>query len=900
MFSNLIKLENLNDYNNEAEKCIKPFLYKNSSIDDEENENFIQVERPNLINIKKIKKKNYNRKERGEISLTDCLACSGCVTNEETTFLKSQNCIEIINTVKKKKINIISLSLQSVTALSVYYKLPISTIQKKLCFFFKSLNFHYVYDSSLGELITLNEAKKEFLEYFFKNNETYENNNIYPGDDHVGNVNRQKKKNILIRKIFNDKNKKKKNPSYNDNNNDNNKNNDYDNYNDYDNDNYKNISSYSNNSSNKFSLQYKDKKIGPKTFPLICSHCSGAVIYGEKNFDDDLLNSFSKIKSSQDIQGIILKILHLHNSVLYTYPSLNKYIYNNFFRLYNYKFNWLNICRKHFLKNYRFNDNASKKKNNNFDNNNDNDMGVFKEMETLNIYDINHVYLLYCFDKKLEACRIHEEQQISIENNMKNYLSRQNVDYNIFIKKEQDQNKFYCVDAVMTTVELIELINNMNIDFYTLPELYVDNIYNLIKRICQDDIRGVQNIVGASSDVLNENVSSTTKMKHIKNNDDDDDNDDDNNDDDNNDDDNNDDDNNDDDDNEDDDNNDNNNYDDDNNDDNNNNNNNIHTAEEYKDKSVATGNMNEENKKNNIMLNHTEVNYMKYIYDDLFLHYLIRCSHKNNISMGYGEEIFKYVCKEIFNLQVDENRFNLKYEDIIVLSLFNNNNCVFRVILSYGFKSMHNVLRKIKELKNEHTKNYKNVDEQVLHHDQNKYHINITYNLLFNDRIDYVELMACEKGCLFGCAQNIFSEPVEKFSYCSCNNFDIFKKLDKQEIISNFDFLQESNDKKKKETNKFCCNENHKNYVMNSLCNNNNNNNIHTAEEYKDKEKLFKKLFNTMHDDQYILYVNSKNCIYDHTINSFLKNIFHVFNNANFHLFKATFSSKKKLDIINW
>ncbi|KNC35118.1 hypothetical protein PFLG_00065, partial [Plasmodium falciparum RAJ116] len=172
---------------------------------------------------------------------------------------------------------------------------------------------------------------------------------------------------------------------------------------------------YSNNSSNKFSLQYKDKKIGPKTFPLICSHCSGAVIYGEKNFDDDLLNSFSKIKSSQDIQGIILKILHLHNSVLYTYPSLNKYIYNNFFRL------------KHFLKNYRFNDNASKKKNNNFDNNNDNDM--------------------------LEACRIPQEQQISIEI-YENYLSRQNVDYNIFIPKEQHQNKFSCVDAVMTTIEL--------------------------------------------------------------------------------------------------------------------------------------------------------------------------------------------------------------------------------------------------------------------------------------------------------------------------------------------------------------------------------------------------------------------------------------------------------------
>ncbi|CAC9696221.1 cytosolic Fe-S cluster assembly factor NAR1, putative [Plasmodium sp. DRC-Itaito] len=851
MFSNSIKLENLNDFNKEAEKCIKPFIYNNSSIDDRENENFIKLERPNLINIKKRKKKNYNRKERGEISLTDCLACSGCITNEETTFLKSQNCIEIINSVKKKKINIISLSLQSITALSVYYKLPISTIEKKLCFFFKCLNFHYVYDSSLGELITLNEAKKEFLEYFFKNNDTFEKN-IYPCDDNV--------------ESKNDKKKKKKTAS--------------------DNDNDKKVSLYSNNSSNKFSLQYIDKKIVQKTFPLICSHCSGTVIYGEKNFEDDLLNSFSKIKSSQDIQGIILKILHLHNSVIYTYPSLNNYIYNNFFRLYNYKFNWINICKKHFLKNYTFNDNPSKKKNYNFDN--DNTMSVFKEMKTLNIYDINHVYLLYCFDKKLEACRIHEEQQTSIENNMKNYLSCQNVDYNIFVKNEQDQNKFYCVDAVMTTVELVDLINNMNIDFYTLPELNIDNIYKLIKRTCQDDLHKVSNIVSGLSDILNENDSSITKMENVNNNDENNEN------------------------NENNDNNNINNY-------HNINNYNILTTEEYKDKSVSPVNMKKQNKKNNIMLNHTEVSYMKYIYDDFFLRYLIRSSYKNNISMGYGEEIFKYVCKEIFNFSVDEERFNLKYEDIIVLSLFKNNNCVFRVILSYGFKSMHNVLRKIKELKNENLKSYKNNDEQVSHFDHNKmnYDINITYDLLFNGRIDYVELMACEKGCLFGCAQNIFVEPVEKFSYCSCNNFDIFKKLDKQEMISNFDFLQVSNDKKKKETNKFCCNENYKNYVMNSLYkennnyneynnNNNNNNNNNDQDEnlffseYKDKEKLFKKLFNTMHDDKYTLYVNSTNCIYDHTINSFLKNIFQVFNNETFHLFKTTFSSKKKLDITNW
>ncbi|SOV21649.1 cytosolic Fe-S cluster assembly factor NAR1, putative [Plasmodium sp. DRC-Itaito] len=875
MFSNSIKLENLNDYNNEAEKCIKPFLYNNSSNDNKENENIIQVERPNLINIKKIKKKNYyNKKERGEISLTDCLACSGCVTNEETTFLKSQNYIEIINTVKKKKINIMSLSLQSVTALSVYYKLPVLTIQKKLCFFFKSLNFDYVYDSSLGELITLNEAKKEFLEYFFKNNDVYENN-IYRSDGHVENMNHKKKKNIFISKIFNDKNKtKNKIPSHNDNIDNmvsmNNMNNAYDEDDKY-------VSLCSNNSSNIFSLQYIEKQIGKKTLPLICSHCSGTVLYGEKNFDDDILNSLSKTKSSQDIQGIILKILHLHNSVINTYPCLNDYyIYNNFFKLYNYKFNWISICNKYFNRNYRFNENLLKTKKKYINNDDDdNNMTVLNDMEVLNIYDINHVYLLYCFDKKLEACRIYEEQQTSIENNMKNYLSGQNIDYNIFVRNEQNKNKFYGVDAVMTTVELIEMIKNMNIDFYTLPELNIDNIYKLIKRTCQNYVSGSNNITSGLSDILNERDTNSNNKKNKKINN--------------------------------------------NNNINKNNNinscssssNNVCSVDEYL--YVNTINDKEEKKKNKVILSYfEETKYMKYIYDDLFLRYLIRSSHKNNISMGYGEEIFKYVCKEIFNFEVDkELGLNLKYEDIIVLSLFKNNTCMFRVILSYGFKSMHNVLRKIKELKNENIKNYKNMDEQISHVDDNKneYDINITYNLRFNGRIDYVELMACEKGCLFGCAQNIFSQHVEKFSNCSCNNIDIFKKIAKQEVISNFDFLQVSNDNKKKEKKKFCCNENHKNYIMNSLYKENNNNNEYINNndqehnnifKYKDKEKLFMKLYDTMHDDKYTLYVNSNDCIYDETINSFLKNIFHAFNHGTFHLFKATFSSKKKLDITNW
>ncbi|CAD2083894.1 cytosolic Fe-S cluster assembly factor NAR1, putative [Plasmodium vinckei brucechwatti] len=815
MFSNAIKLENLNDYYNDAEECIKPFLYAS-----EANEN--KIEKPNLININKKRNvkngKNKNNNERGEISLTDCLACSGCVTNEETNFLKNQNSIEILNNLKKKKINIISLSLQSLTALSVYYKLPIHTTQKKLCFFFKSLNFDYVYDSSLSELIALDQAKQEFLSYFYKKNpdlckqtktklDTTQtpSNDTKTGDKPFGGIFKKFKS-----KVINHESKKEND----------------------------NTNETQNNSNNRSIKLHNDKELlndyedtidykWDENFPIICSHCTGSVIYGEKKLDDNILNAFSKLRSSQDIQGIILKLLHIQNS-LYTYPLLKKQLANSFFDMYKYKLKFIKSCEKYYLKN----NNLLK---NTYTSNNDEKENSANKTDghtPVSIYEINHVYLLYCFDKKLESQRNSISQKDAVDKNIATYLNyfslnniANNIDLNSFYNtttKTNLNNGFYSVDSVLTTVELVELINKLQINFYALPEINIDNIYPLFEKI---------NKFESSNNNTNITITNSVGIENSK-------------------------------------------------------------QEENDKKKIQ--NASDENpvlqKENNFNES------LRLIYQN-FSDKIIRCSNKNNISMGYGEEIFKYVCNKIYGYNLDENNFNFKYNDIIVFSLYENDICVFRVVLSYGFKSMYNVLKKIKEgiyIKR----------EEIKKDSKKTYNVKINYDLQFNGQIDYVELMACEKGCLFGCAQNIFDEyDIPDLSTCSCYNLNIFKKVAEQTVIQNFDFLSIEYDNKNTFSknveipNYICCSSSHhKTSSMNNL-----SSQIKYNENKKtDKEKLFQDLYNQIHNDEYTKYVNSDESTNDSTVNSFLNNVFNIFNTKTFHIFKTTLTSKKKMDIINW
>ncbi|KAL9643265.1 hypothetical protein ABK040_014721 [Willaertia magna] len=157
--------------------CIKPLL-------DEEKNNKNQ-EKPSEVIVQKPKEKKISK-----IELSDCLACSGCITSAESILVNQQSIdqfLEIINNNKQVQNVyenlIISLSTQSVASIASFYN--ISSIREcfeYLSYFFKQ---HFgaiaVFDISLlSRTITQIEMCEEFIEKFNKNNENQKKNTNLP------------------------------------------------------------------------------------------------------------------------------------------------------------------------------------------------------------------------------------------------------------------------------------------------------------------------------------------------------------------------------------------------------------------------------------------------------------------------------------------------------------------------------------------------------------------------------------------------------------------------------------------------------------------------------------------------------------------------------------------------
>lgn len=925
MFSNAVKLVDLNDLNEDAQDCTNTSLYnkdKKKQGDGTEG-TFIKV-------------KKSGKKERSQISLSDCLSCSGCLSNEEVGFLKSQNGIEILNTAKKKKINIISFSLQSITALSVYFNLPINVVKNKLCYFFKSIHFDYVYDCSLSELIALVETRNEFVQYFYKKSPeffTEENGELHEYLHHldlckcrnkIGNhinkkiqvsvatnqkpVSKVNSSNVLsikskslvgnkqIERSLNGKLKNLKNEQGI-------KKQEITNHNLE-----KNIkkeilkkkkSDQGITKGDTINHNNSENNIKNEKFicPIICTHCSGTVIYGEKTFEENIIESFSKVKSSQQIQGFLLKFLHLQCGLQHI-NCLKYFLRYNVFDFYMNTFQSYAICKKQFLKNLNFLRGTVVPHN-----------GKEQESEidsllnhcSLNIHDINHVCLLYCFDKKVEAVRTSSEEQKALKHNLKKYIQselcevntendqkKEEVILNHKGKKTKDKEKekvekVQFVDSVITSIELIELMKEMKIDFYALPECPLDNMYSLLlhslslglheqKYEKKGNVKEGKQIMKVPNNVKKK--SSNEKMEMQK---------------------------------------------------------------EVKEEPLVPIKTLNENMKS-----------LKIFYDTNAMVTTLRSGYKMNWSMGYGEELFKFVCRKIFHYDIEDSFFNFKYQDVTVLSLLQNGECVFRVILSYGYRSMYEVMlllnngitnnnfssevekRIIKKTEiNEKMGNERGKDscanQDISHIDkyQTNFEVKVTHDLEIVGRIDYVELMACENGCLFGCAQNIFSEKVNKNYACVCHNLNILKQINQRENIENLDFISESENsdenqtngesvfksnykcecgkerKIQKESSKSSINKETIEKETNMFYENLNRPPIIDFDNIS-KYDLFSSLDTMMHNDDYSIYVDSEFCAADSSVQRTLKNVHRIFDTNNFNIMKNTFSSKKNINITNW
>ena len=165
-FSGALQLTDLDDFIGPSQECIKP----------------VKVERNPGIATSSIRLSDDGRylaksqdgleKElpKAEITLADCLACSGCVTSAETVLINQQSHHEVLKTLadlgqasSSFDCAILSLSPQSRASLAVKHGLSLLDINKRLNTVFLKLGFRVMLDVTVMRDLSLVESSQEFL-----------------------------------------------------------------------------------------------------------------------------------------------------------------------------------------------------------------------------------------------------------------------------------------------------------------------------------------------------------------------------------------------------------------------------------------------------------------------------------------------------------------------------------------------------------------------------------------------------------------------------------------------------------------------------------------------------------------------------------------------------------------
>ena len=197
-------LTDLNDYLGPSQACIKPVEVKSVPAEDSEateNEGGTAATEISIdhdgsyyegrngqaggSSSSQQKQRARTKLETAEISLNDCLACSGCVTSAESVLITMQSQEEMRRAVTEQRetstrtLRVASISPQSLASLAarLLHSLPHLLQQshtdaslKTLLlirirhFLGKYFDFHHVYDTTFARHISLAEHKKEFFE----------------------------------------------------------------------------------------------------------------------------------------------------------------------------------------------------------------------------------------------------------------------------------------------------------------------------------------------------------------------------------------------------------------------------------------------------------------------------------------------------------------------------------------------------------------------------------------------------------------------------------------------------------------------------------------------------------------------------------------------------------------
>ncbi|EJW85986.1 hypothetical protein WUBG_03101 [Wuchereria bancrofti] len=151
-FSGIIKISNVSDFIAPSQACILPLQSKESDVE-------VQIRVRS-----RSKKVDDNAVKKVEITLKDCLACSGCITSAETVLIKEQSKLKFLEGLAKAKLSVMTVSPQSIASIAYKRGCHLSEAVRLIARIFKNMGIKYVVDSSFGRLLTLSLSYDEFKE----------------------------------------------------------------------------------------------------------------------------------------------------------------------------------------------------------------------------------------------------------------------------------------------------------------------------------------------------------------------------------------------------------------------------------------------------------------------------------------------------------------------------------------------------------------------------------------------------------------------------------------------------------------------------------------------------------------------------------------------------------------
>ncbi|GMG20568.1 unnamed protein product [Ambrosiozyma monospora] len=185
--SAILSADDLNDFISPGVACIKPVeVHNKPNRFKSNNSNDLEIEIDNEGHVLEVTKESgaTSRLQEAQISLADCLACSGCITSAEEVLVAQHSHKELLNAMnankesEDKKVFVMSISHQSRASLAGALKLDVEKIDRLLIHLFTQVyGFAKVVGTGLGRKISIEHITEDLI----KENEERHNGKLQDG-----------------------------------------------------------------------------------------------------------------------------------------------------------------------------------------------------------------------------------------------------------------------------------------------------------------------------------------------------------------------------------------------------------------------------------------------------------------------------------------------------------------------------------------------------------------------------------------------------------------------------------------------------------------------------------------------------------------------------------------------